>query len=459
MITVAAIISLRNLPIAAEFGLASITFYALAAVTFFIPIALVTAELATALPKAGGCYIWVSEAFGKDYGFFTLWAAWMESIAWFPAILSFIGAMLGYILSSYIPGLEKNNLFILVVMLIVFWGATFSNFFGIKFSGFFSSLGVILGTLIPGMLIIGLGVWWLIQGNPSPIIWEWKALIPDFKMDNIVFFSGILLGLAGIELAAFHIREAKAPQQDYPKALAMAACIIIGVSILGTLSIAIVVPSHEMSLVTGLLQAFEKFLSAFHLEWAVSCIALFALIGSLAGVNTWTVGPAKGLLVTVEDGYLPPALQTINRHHVPTALLILQACIGTVLSLVFLYLEDTSAAFWILTGLAAQFTFIQYIMVFAAALILRKKAPNLERPFKVPGGCVGMAIVAITGILVCVFCFFLVFIPPSQLETGDSTIYKTMLLASLIVLLLPPIILAKYRNRAWQKKIDESLLD
>ena len=73
MLTVSAIISLRNLSISAEYGSNSIFYLILAAVIFFIPIALVTAELATGWPKAGATYAWVSEAFGKPTGFFALW--------------------------------------------------------------------------------------------------------------------------------------------------------------------------------------------------------------------------------------------------------------------------------------------------------------------------------------------------------------------------------------------------
>jgi len=161
MITVAAIVSLRNLPLSAEFGLSSIFYFVVSAIVFFIPIALTTAELATGWPRAGGNYVWVSEAFGKPFGFFSLWTAWMESIAWFPAILAFTGAMLAHLLTPLFPGLEHNKIFYFAVMLTVFWGATFLNFLGIKTSGWISALGVVTGTLIPGALIIGLGIYWV----------------------------------------------------------------------------------------------------------------------------------------------------------------------------------------------------------------------------------------------------------------------------------------------------------
>lgn len=446
MITVAAIISLRNLPLSAEFGLSSIFYFVVAAGVFFIPIALTTAELATGWPRAGGNYVWVSEAFGKPIGFFSLWTAWMESIAWFPAILAFTGAMLAHLLAPLFPGLEHNKVFYFAVMLSVFWGATFLNFLGIKTSGWVSALGVLTGTLIPGALIIGLGVWWVIAGHPSALTFSWSALTPDFRLDSMVFFSGILLGLAGVEIAVFHIREAKNPQKDYPRALAIASILILSISILGTLAIAVVVPQNDISLLSGLIQAFKVFFEHFGLSWALPIMALFALIGSLAGVNTWTVGPAKGLLVSAEDGFLPPLLKRVNPAGVPTGMLVFQALIGSILSLVFLWMDSHSAAYWVLTALSAQFTVVQYGIVFAAMLKLRYSQPNTPRAFRIPGGKWGAWCVASVGIVACVFGFWIVYLPPAQLETGDRTVYQAMLAISFVLLSVIPILFSMKRR-------------
>lgn len=450
MITVAAIISLRNLPLSAEFGLSSIFYFVVSALVFFIPIALTTAELATGWPRAGGNYVWVSEAFGKPFGFFSLWTAWMESIAWFPAILAFTGAMLAHLLAPLFPGLEHSKVFYFVVMLTVFWSATFLNFLGIKTSGWISALGVVTGTLIPGALIIGLGIYWVMVGHPMALSFSWDALIPDFRLDTMVFFSGILLGLAGVEVAVFHIREAKNPQKDYPKALAIASIIILSISILGTLAIAVVVPQNDISLLSGLIQAFKIFFEHFGLGWAVPIIALFALIGSLAGINTWTVGPAKGLLVSTEDGFLPPFLKRVNGAGVPTGMLVFQALIGSILSLVFLWMDSHSAAYWVLTALSAQFTVVQYGFVFAAMVKLRYSQPNTDRAFMIPGGKLGVWCVAVVGIAACAFGFWIVYVPPAQLETGDRTVYQAMLAISFVLLSVIPILFSVRRRARYR---------
>ena len=71
---------------------------------FFIPLALVAAELATGWPRAGGLYVWVKQAFGDRSGFLAVWFEWIENIVWFPTVLSFVAATLAYVID---PSLAK----------------------------------------------------------------------------------------------------------------------------------------------------------------------------------------------------------------------------------------------------------------------------------------------------------------------------------------------------------------
>lgn len=444
MITMAAIISLRNLSLTAELGISAIFFLCFAALIFFIPCALIIAELAAAWPKPGACYVWVSEAFGKPLGFVTLWLSWMASVAWFPAILAFTAAMLAHVLSPIFPNLEHSTMFILICMLGVFWLTTLSNFFGIEFSGIISSLGVIIGTLIPGALIIIFGLWWWLAGHQSHIQFSLYNLTPQCDCNNLALFAGVILSLAGVELAAYHVREAKDPQHNYPRALFLASILILAVYILGTLSIALVVPQQELSLASGLIQAFAVFFNKVGITWFIPMMAAFLLIGALAGINAWVIGPAKGMLVVAEDGFLPSWLKKVNKHGVPISLLLMQAIVGSVLSLLFIYIRSSNAAIWLLTALSAQFTCVVYVLIFCAALKLRYKRPKIERPFKVKF----IWWLVASGVISCTFGFFIVYVPHTQLVTIEALKYNTLLIGSFIILMLPVLALIKYRARS-----------
>jgi putative glutamate/gamma-aminobutyrate antiporter len=447
MINVAAIVSLRNLSIMVEYGFSAIFFTAAAALIFFIPTALVCAELATGWPHAGGVYRWVSEAFGRKVGFFAMWVAWMLSIAWFPTILTFTAATIAYI---YDPTLIHNKFFMLTTMLVILWISTFINFFGLKASGFISSVGVILGTIIPGAFIIILGMYWWGAGFPLKVDLTFEAFVPDLHFSKLVFFAGLILGFAGMEMSAFHAGEAKNPQRDYPKAILISAVVILLISILGALSIAFVVPKQDVSLFAGILQAFEVFFKEFNMQWIVPILAFLTFVGTLAGINTWIIGPAKGILTCAEDGFLPPFLQTINKNGAPVGTLIFQAIAASLLALNNLFMPDTNSAFWLISALTIQFAMVMYILIFAAGIYLRYKQPNQTRGYKIGGfGNFGMWLVSGIGIAASIFSFVVVYLPPEQLTTGSLLYYNSYLIGGFLALCFPPFLFMAISKPSW----------
>jgi putative glutamate/gamma-aminobutyrate antiporter len=448
MMAVAAIVSLRNLPLTAEYGFASIFFYIVAGLFFLIPTALVAAELATTWPETGGLYAWVSEAFGHRFGFLATWLEWVMNIVWNPTALSFLAATFAYLIN---PSLVNDRLFMVMVMLLVFWGATLVNLLGMKASSLVSSIGVILGTLIPGFFIIVLAIIWVIKGNPSQITFSMSNLIPDLKLDNFVFFAGVLLGLAGMEVAAFHASEVRRPDVDYPKSIFYATLLILVIFIFGTLSIAIVVPAKKISLVAGMMQAVDDFLNPFHLRWLTKIFGVSVIIGALAMLSTWIVGPSHGLLASAQHGDLPPRMSKMNKKGMPSFILFAQAIVTTLFCLVFFLMPNINASYWILTALTAQLTTLIYILMFGAAICLRYTQPMKKRPYKIPGGKVGMWIVSGFGILASLFALFVGFIPPVQFKTGNLFFYETFLILGIIILSLPPFILPYVKGK-WKNQ-------
>ena len=204
MINVAAVCNIKNFPLLAEYGLSIILYLILSAVFFFIPVAFISAELSSTWPDRG-IYTWVTTAMGPKMGFLAVWLQWIENVIWYPTVLSFIAGTIAYVID---PSLAKNNIYVMVIVLLSMWAATLINFLGMKTSGWISSITALFGTLIPIALIILLGAFWIMNGNPSQISLEWKGLFPDLSSINqLVLLSGLLLGLAGLEMSAVHGRE------------------------------------------------------------------------------------------------------------------------------------------------------------------------------------------------------------------------------------------------------------
>lgn len=257
MISVSAIIALRNLPTLAKNGFSVVIILALAAALFFIPLALCCAELASGWPKNGGVYAWVKEAFGEKSGAFAIWLEWMESVVWLPTVLSFIAAGIAYLIN---PALVHDRYFMLICMLTVLWSGTFLNFLSTETSGWISTIGIIAGSLIPGVVIICLGGYWLSTDQVSHIEITFSSLMPDFSsLSSLAYFTAIALGFTGIEVAGFYVPDTKDPKKTFPRATFISAIIIIAIYTLGSVAIAAVVPMQDIQLTAGMMQAMTTF--------------------------------------------------------------------------------------------------------------------------------------------------------------------------------------------------------
>ncbi|WP_115709004.1 APC family permease [Legionella sainthelensi] len=440
MINVIAVDSLRTLPISAKLGLSLISYYVVAAFAFFIPVSLVAAELATAFPNTGGIYVWVREAFGKRAAFITIWLQWIYNVVWYPTILAFIAATLSYL---FAPELGNNKFYLLSTVLVLFWLFTILNCFGMKISSIMSTVGATVGTIFPMLFIIVLAVFWGMEGKPIAVGYS-SNLLPNFEsLGNLSLFAVVLFGLLGMEMSAVHAEEVKNPQHDYPKALFYSTILVISTLSLGSLAIVMVVPNANLSVVSGLIDAYAVFFNAYHMPWMTSVIAVLIILGGLSGVSAWIIGPTKGLMVSARDGSLPAKFAKTNKFGVPTNILLAQAIIFTILSTAFILLDSINAAYWMLSDLCAQMALLVYVFMFAAAIKLRYSKPHQHRTYTIPGGNKVMWLVSGIGILCCLVAILIGFVPPTQIPVGNVIVFESFLIGGLILFVLIPWFLAK----------------
>lgn len=452
MLAVAVIVSLRNLPLTAHYGFSGLFYYILAALLFMIPYTLVSAELASGWPKAGGVYIWVREALGDRWGFFAIWMQWFHNMTWYPAMLAFVGSGIAYLFVS--PELATNRIFLLSVILVGIWGITFFNYFGVKVSAWLSTFCVIVGTILPGALLILLAIVWIFMGRTPAISFSFSDFIPDFShFSNLVFLAGIVLALSGMESVANLARDVRNPQKNYPKAIFIATFITLVLLAFGSIAIAIVVPVQEISLVSGLFKAFEIFFTSFHMLWIVPFLAFFTILGAVGELNAWTIAGVKGLFVTSEHGLLPPVFHKTNENQTPTNLLLLQAIIVTFSAFLFLYLPNINLSYWMLSALSAQMYILVYVLLFPAAIVLRYRKPAVVRAYRVPFGNVGIWVLSIVGFASSIFALFISFFPPDQIEIGSLLRYEVLLIGTISVIVIVPLVIYACRKAHWKRVV------
>ncbi|CEG57522.1 APC family permease [Legionella fallonii] len=442
-----AIDSIRNLPGTALFGSTLIFFFIFSAIIFLIPVALVSAELSsTWSEEEGGIYSWVKHAFGENVAFFTIWLQWINTLVWYPTILSFIAGTIAFLIN---PELAQNKYYLIAVILTIFWSLTLVGASGLRTSAAFAGFCAIVGMIIPMGFIIFLAFIWLIKGNPIAIDLSLPHLLPQWKDgQSWVSLTAIMTSFLGMELAAVHVRNVKDPQKNFPKAMFFSVLLILFTMIFGSLAIAFVLPKEKISLVDGVMRAFNNFFQAYHLNWLMPILVLLLLLGSLGSMINWIISPAKGLLMAANHNFLPQSLCKINKHGVASRILILQAVLVTFLCSGFLLFPSVNAIYWLFTDLSTELYMMMYVLMFIAAWHLKSKFAHLERPFAIPGGKAGYYLICILGLLGCAITLVVGFIPPEQtMDVGGARHFRLIFSLGIAAMLLPALLIYLLRRK------------
>lgn len=448
MITVAFVASIRMFPMMAEYGLSCITLYAAATLSFLLPTALISAELATAFPSRGGIYSWVKEALPGPWGFIAVWLQMLAVITTMPAYLSFDAATFSY---AFMPELANNKFFLIAFILIVYWIITLISMFGMKTAGWLNTFGSFIGVFLPTMLLLILGAAWLYSGRPSNTELTAKALIPDFTFKNIMFASGLLFALTGMESSGSHALDTRNVRKRYPRAMAL-TCLIVFLIGFGAVSIAIVVPHKNLDVISGLMQALQAFLEAFNMGWLVPVLAVMLSLGSTVTLNSMIIGPCKSLLGTARHGDIPPVLSRVNRFGMPANLLVFQALIVSIYAAVFMLMPTSDASYCVLTSILTIAYMLLYLLLFISAIVLRYTRPDIERPYKVFGGNFGMWVISLFGFLSAVIGIIVSFFPPQQIPSHYFWFYEILLVVGTGSVIIIGFLIYRLKRPEWINK-------
>ncbi|MDF1655172.1 MAG: APC family permease [Coxiellaceae bacterium] len=438
MITLGSVDSIRNLPATALFGSSLVFYFLLGAVMFLLPSALVSAELSSTSKLHGGIYSWVKQAFGPKVGFLAVWFQWTENVIWYPTILSFVAGSIGYLIS---PSLAQNKVFLVSVILVAFWGTTIINLLGIRSSARFANFAAMVGLLLPMTLIIALGVVWLYSGKPIQISFTAQQILPHSQNSGmLVALTGIMMSFCGMEIATVHSGDVDNPKKAFPRAMLISVLVLVFTLMAGSLSIASVIPEHQISLVAGIMQAFSVFFNAYHMHWILPLMAVMLVIGGLGGVSNWIIAPTRGLQLAAKDGNLPKHFQASNRHGAPKVLLLYQAIISTIMTMAFLLMPSVNGSYWLLTALAAQQYMLMYMIMFVTSMRWRFLSNQNEDGYRIPGGNFGICLVSGMGFIGALVTFIIGFIPPDNINVGGTLHYEELIWIGLIVMTVLPFV-------------------
>lgn len=460
LMTAAAVVtSLRGLPLLAKEEMTMFAYLAFTVIFYLIPASLISAELGGAFAdRRGGIYTWVGQAFGNRWGFLAIWLQWIQNVVWYPVALTFGAAAIAYTVGR--PALATNGIYVGLFCIVFYWLATWVVLQGVEVFAKIANWTFIIGTIVPGLVLLVLLGYWI--GTGHPLGWQhlsestlsqsgharfWPSI---HGLGTIAFLAGIVLLFAGVEVQAVHVMEMRSPSRGYPAAIGIGAVISVLIFALGALPIAAILPYEKISLQSGVFDAFGAVITdIWHMGWVVSVLSLLVGIGAISGVLAWLGSPSRGLLETAHEGELPPILQARNSKGMPTHILMIQGLIVTVISCFYFVIRDVSVAFFLISAMTVALYLIAYMFMYAAAIKLRYSQPELERPFKVPGGIAGMWVTAGVGLVGVIFSFVVSFFPPDQLPVGSPALYVGLVVLGIVLFGGIPLIIHHVRRGTW----------
>jgi amino acid transporter len=415
LFNVVAVLGLRWVATSAKAGPSSLVLWLLAALLFFIPQGIAVITLSSRFPDEGGVYAWTRRAYGEWNGFLCGWCYWINNVLYYPNLLISTAVIATYALGKGGTSLGTNWAYVLSVALAALWIAAALNIVGLGTGKWLHNLGGV-ATYLPGVVLIVLGAIAIVT-HPSVNAFTAAKLVPNVRdLSTLNLWASIAFAFAGLELSSTMGEETANPRRDLPRAIVISAPLIAAAYILGTLSVLWLVPTGDLNIVSGFLQAISVGSAALSpaLMWLAPAAAAMYTLSNVAGVGAWLSGPARVAFVIGLDRYFPPAFGKVHpKWRTPYVAILVQAVLATVFLLVSQLGKGSTVeqAYLVLLDTQLLVYFIPYVYLFLC-LLRQARAPAQEG--QLPGRRVGATLAGIGGLGVTLFAMIVAAIPPGD---------------------------------------------
>lgn len=409
LFTVCSILVLDSFVAPAIVGVSSITIWIIAALFFFIPYGLLSAELGSTYPDDGGITSWVSRAFGEKHGVIVGWLYWVNVAFWMPAVFTAFSGWLSLAFFPDMPIIAQG-----IVALAMCWIVIYIGIRGIDLSVKVANFFAILKMAI--LLLLGVfGVFYGIK-NGFANNFSLQNWIPT--IDNaIIYVAVIVYNLLGFELIGSIGSKIEDAKHTVPKMTLLAGAAITFLYAFGTFGILSAINAVEIDEVDGFIYALKELCSIFgSLGDSVFYILVALSVSTLvANMITWMMGANESFQGAQLDKR-SKLLAHRSRYGTSDYLYIIMGSLASLLIILNYSLSgDANDIFWAIFSFAAIVFMICYIYMFLAFIKL-KIYDKTPRAYEVPGGKFGAYIVF-------VLCFSSVLLSLYFLVDWDFTGY------------------------------------
>ena len=430
---------------------------------FFIPYALISAELGTQYPSEGGMYTWVKKALGKKWAGRVAWFYWVNFPLWIASLADLATTL---IMTAF--GVEVTLATALLIQVGYIVLVTFLGSLRISQSAWVANLGALVKFLIlAGIGVVGIYVF-IKHGSANPIE-SWHDFVPllaeggGIDWTGVSFVSLVIFNMLGFEVVGTFVDDMDNPKKQIPQAIILGGILIALFYILPSFGIGVAVPVEEIATNSGLLDSYQILLETVGLSagaisaivTVVACLFLYTLI---ANISSWQFGVYSVTAYAAKDGIFPKSWRKTNKDGVPYVVSIWTSVVAAVLAVAGIILaycfpeaEELSNMFWAFFDLSLFCLLIGYIPMFFAFLKLHKKGVQDKKGYWIDGGAGKIALMGIIPVIMLVISLFFTLIPEFSIEAILDN--KILIISSVTCVVLGEVLVWNASRKEAQRKV------
>lgn len=381
LFTVSAILLLDTLTAAASVGAPSVFWWIFLGFIFFIPFALICAEMGCAYPEQGGIYAWIRDGFGGRWASRATWCYWVNTAVWIPAIFILFA---GVFKQMFFPELSLGWQIAIGVLLT--WLTVLVNVITLDVGKWIPNLGAILKVIIFVAIIVGAFIHVQDNGMANPLTFE--TLKPDWG-NSLQYIPAIIYGMLGFELVSAGSDEMQDPARDVPRSILISGVIILVLYLLGTMAVLAAIPAGDINLVEGLIDTLHLFFGDSAAgKLFVLVLGIGALFTFFSNGVTWALGCNRAAAEAAMEGELPRIFAIESKKlGTPVGAAVLMGIVSTMLLVLYGLMSGSNEdLFWSLFAFSAVIFLLPYEAMLLTFIKMRITDPDHHRPYRVPGG-------------------------------------------------------------------------
>ena len=447
----------------AAIGNSMYVWWAIMLIGFFVPYALISAELGTQYPSEGGMYTWIKKAFGKKWASRVAWFYWVNYPLWIASLADLITTMI-----MQMFGIDLSLGAVLAIQVGYIALVTILGMLRISQSDWVSNIGAVVKICILGFIGV-LGFYVLFSKGTANPIESWHDVVPLASADGgidwagLSFVSLIIFNMLGFEVVGTFYDDMDKPKKQIPKAIILGGILIAIFYILPSFGMGVVIPFEEIQTNTGFLDSYNLLLAnAGFAEAAIQAITVVVgglfIVTLISNVSSWNFGVYSVIACAAEDGMFPKSWKKRNRDGVPYMVGIwtgiiagILAVAGIILAYCFPEWEDGANMFWAFFDLSLVCLLLSYIPMFAAFIKLHKQGPQVKNGYWLKIGPVVRWLMGVVPLVLLLVALFFTWVPEPAWEAIQDN--ATLIISSLVCIVIGEIMVFHMSQKDRMKRI------